>query len=94
LPGEKYLFTPVNYGEINLIILPSNIKLIISVDDYRINHDDNFVLVENSLKENPYENRVIKMNSWGNIYWEFGRGILSNPKDVFIDYNGELYIST
>ena len=42
----------------------------------------NFVIIESDTLDSTYSSKAVKLDTYGNVIWEFGPGYEVNPKDV------------
>lgn len=94
---DTYSFKFSNTGNFSFFIHPSivneNVTGKISVQFNNPTNQSDFLLVEADAGSSIYGNRVILIDTWGNIKWNFGEGMLYNPKDARVGSNGTYLIS-
>jgi plastocyanin len=83
-PGEQFSFTFNNLGTFYWFAYPTIVTGIIYVSASGVSSTDQYLLVENDMSSSAFGSRIVKINSYGKIIWEFGTGYLCNPKDVRI----------
>jgi len=93
-PGDRYSFKFVTVGEFNWFIYPNILTGKVTVNRNRISNLDKFIILENDGLDSPFSSRVIKVNSWGNITWDFGSSYLVKPRDARPMLNNKVIIST
>jgi plastocyanin len=92
-PGEQFSFNFKNLGTFYWFAYPSIVSGAIYVSSGA--SDDKYYLVENDMSNSAFGSRVIKVNSFGKILWEFGSGHIVNPKDIRVSSNeSSIIIST
>lgn len=82
LPGEGFSYTFYNLGTFNWFAYPTIVTGTVHVSSSGVSPADQYMLVENDGLESAFGNRVIKIDSWGNVIWSYGEGFLVDPKDV------------
>ena len=93
-PGERYSFKFVSVSEINYFTYPDILIGKITVTRNRISSRDEFLILESDSLESPFSSRVIKVDSYGNVLFDFGSGYLVKPRDARPLINGGSVIST
>jgi hypothetical protein len=81
-PGEGFSYTFYNLGTFNWFAYPTIVTGMVHVSASGVSPTDQYMIVENDGSESAFGNRVIKIDSWGNVIWSYGEGFLVNPKDV------------
>jgi hypothetical protein len=82
LPGQYYSFSFLNIGVYDYFVYPYIYTAKISCMETSVVPDDEFVLVENDPSNGSYLNRIIRIDSLGNVIWEFGQSYVSFIKDA------------
>jgi hypothetical protein len=92
-PGQQFAWTFSSGGIFNWFSYPSIITGSINVASAGVSQSDNYLIVEKDPSPSIGGARVIKVDSFGNIIWSFGEGILYNPNDVRRLANDSVIIS-
>ncbi len=93
-PGESYSFKFNNEGEYPWFVYPSIIAGKIKVTEQRLSVQDEYYILESDGLDSPFSSRLIKVDAWGNVVFEWGAGFLVKPRDVRPMLNDKLLIST
>jgi len=93
-PGETYTFKFDIEGEYDWFVYPSIITGKINVTPQRLSPQDEYYILESDGLDSPFSSRLIKVDAWGNILWEFGSGYLVKPRDVRPMLDNKVLIST
>lgn len=93
LPGQYYSFRFINVGTYDYFVYPFIYTGQVSATETSIVPDDNFVLAENDPDNGSFLNRVIKIDSWGNVIWEFGQSYVAFVKDAIPVSENEVVIT-
>jgi len=92
--GESWSWKFTSVGTFNYFVYPSILIGKITVTKNRISIRDQFFILENDGLESPFSSRVIKVDGYGNILWNFGDGYLVKPRDARPLLNDNVIIST
>jgi len=92
--GESYSFKFNNEGEYSWFVYPSIITGEIKVTERRLSVQDEYYILESDGLDSPFSSRLIKVDSWGHVVFEWGSGFLVKPRDVRIMLNNKVIIST
>ncbi len=82
LPGNYFTFRFINNGILDYFVYPFIHSGKLYISESSIIPDDHFIIVENDDNEGSYLNRIIKVDCWGNVVWEFGNTYVSSIKDA------------
>jgi plastocyanin len=93
-PGEQYSKHFDEGGSFDWFSYPDVVTGSVHVDSAGVSQSDEYLMVEKDIIPSVGGGRVIKVNSWGNITWTFGSGMLYDPKDVRRLSNNSIIIST
>jgi len=93
-PGESYSFKFNNEGEYPWFVYPSIITGEIKVTEQRLSVQDEYYILESDGLDSPFSSRLIKVDAWGNVVFEWGSGFLVKPRDVRPMLNNKVVIST
>jgi hypothetical protein len=93
-PGEQYSTTFNNSGIYGWFAYPSIITGTIDVIEDGVSQSDNYWVVEKDLIPSIGGGRILKLDSWGNILFKYGEGMLYDPKDVRKLTGSSIIIST
>jgi hypothetical protein len=93
-PGERYSFKFVSVGETGFFIYPGILTGKITVTRNRISSRDEFLILESDGLESPFSSRVIRVDCYGNVRWEFGNSYLVRPRDCRPLLSSGVIIST
>jgi hypothetical protein len=93
-PGDRYAYKFVTVGEFGWFVYPDILVGKVTVTRNRISSRDQYLVLENDGLESPFSSRVIKVDSWGNVVFEFGNSYLVKPRDSRPLLNGNIIIST
>ena len=93
-PGETYSYRINGYGTHNWFVYPWIITGSILVAEQYIGDNSNFYLLESDGLATPYTSRAIRIDTWGNVLWSFGTGLLIQPHDIRPMNDGRILIST
>ncbi len=92
--GESYSFRFVSMGEYDWFVYPDILTGTVNITVNRFSSNDNFYVLENDGQESPFSSRVVKVDSWGNVLWSMGEGLMVKPRDARPMLNGKVLIST
>ena len=92
--GDTFTFSFDIGGSFDYFIYPDILTGTINVTEQRLSSRDNFFILESDGKQSPFSSRLIKVDSYGNVIFSFGEGVLVAPRDVRVLSNGNLLIST
>jgi len=92
--GEQYSKSFDEGGAFDWFSYPDIVTGSINVEASGVSQSDEYLMVEKDIIPSVGGGRIIKVNSWGNITWTFGSGILYDPKDVRRLSNNSIIIST
>lgn len=81
-PGEQYARTFDEGGDFGWFSYPGIVTGKVNVAPAGVSQSDEYLIVEKDPVPSVGSGRVSRINSWGNIVWTFGDGILYDPKDV------------
>lgn len=81
-PGEAYAFTFDNVGSFSWFAYPDIQTGSVISSGARISSTDQYLVLEKEETPSVYGSRVVRVDAWGNVVWDFGEGILYDPKDV------------
>jgi hypothetical protein len=93
-PGDSYSFNFITGGEFDWFTYPDILTGEIVVTNQRISSRDLYYLLESDGLESPFTSRLIKVDSWGNLLFSFGEGLIVKPRDVRPMLNGNVLLST
>lgn len=94
LPGEEFSYTFNNLGDVSWFEYPSIVTGTVKVSEARVSDRDEFLILENDTSSFLFGSRVIKVDAWGNVAFEWGSGMLVNPHDARPLVDGGIIIST
>ena len=80
--GDTYQFTFDTNGSFNWFVYPSILTAQITVSTQRLSSTDNYIILENDGLLSPFSSRIIKVNSSGDVLWDFGNSYLVLPRDA------------
>ena len=92
-PGDSYAFQFDNVGSFAWFAYPSIVTGAIVSSSARIASSDQYLILEKETEPSVYGNRVVRVDAWGNVVWNFGEGIILDPKDVRALPNDAVMIS-
>ena len=92
--GETYLFQFSQLGTFYWFVNPGILTGKIECTEYRFNDSDNIYILESDNIESPFASQIRKINKNGETLWAFGNGYLVKPRDIRIEANGKITIST
>jgi len=92
-PLDRFAYKFTTEREYKWFSYPDLVKGDITVSRIKAFSSDNFVILERDNLESPFTSRAIKIDIYGNIITEFGKGYLVKPSDARPLNNGIL-IST
>jgi hypothetical protein len=81
-PGEQYSVTFDDGGDFGWFAYPSIVTGTVGVSPAGVSQADEYLVVEKDPVPSVGSGRVSRVDSWGNIVWTFGEGVLYDPKDV------------
>jgi hypothetical protein len=93
-PGEQYAKSFDSVEEVAWFAYPSIVTGLVNVTASRISASDQYLILEKDPKGSVFGSRVIRVDSWGNVIWTFGEGVLFDPKDVRPLEGNSVIIST
>jgi hypothetical protein len=94
MSGEEFSYSFNNLGEVNWFEYPSIVTGVVKVSEARVSDRDKFLILENDTSSFLFGSRVIKVDAWGNVVFEWGNGMLVNPHDARPMINDGVIIST
>lgn len=92
-PSDRFAYKFTTEREYKWFSYPDLVKGDIMVSKIKAFSSDHFVILERDNLESPFTSRAIKIDVYGNIITEFGKGYLVKPSDARPLNNGIL-IST
>ncbi len=94
LPLDRFAFK-FSEGEYSWFSSPDFTKGSISVTKTRISPLNQYIILERDNLESPFSSRMIKIDAWGKILLEFGKGgYLVKPSDARAMNDNKILIST
>jgi hypothetical protein len=93
-PGETYSFEFISGGEFDWFTYPDILTGEVVVTNQRISSRDMYYLLESDGLDSPFTSRLIKVDSWGNLLFSFGEGLITKPRDARPMINGNVVLST
>jgi hypothetical protein len=93
-PGERWGFKFLSVEEQDWFTYPDILTGKISITKNRISTRDEFWVLESDNLESPFSSRLLKVDSFGNVIFDFGSGYLVKPRDVRSQIDGSIVIST
>lgn len=91
--GERFAFKVSTAGEYYWFSYPNIVTGRILAFDAKVASENEFIIVESDGLESPFAGRVIKVDAWGNILMEFGKGYLVAPTSASPLLNNGVLIS-
>ena len=93
-PGETYSYRMSGYGNHSWFVYPWIITGNVVVAEQYIGDNSYFYLLESDGLATPYTSRATRIDTWGNVLWSFGEGLLIQPHDIRPINDGRILIST
>ena len=94
LPGESWSFTFNTDGTYPWFVYPTILTGTVNVSTNVILPSDTFLVTERNPAFPLFGGRVIQVDGWGNVVWNYGSGFIADPKDAVSEPDGTIVIST
>jgi hypothetical protein len=78
--GESWSYKFVSVNDNSYFVYPDVLTGRVNVVEYRINTSDTFIIAENDGLNTPFSSRIIKLDCYGNVLWDFGNSYLIQPR--------------
>lgn len=92
-PGGEVAIPFPNQGDFAWFAHPNVVSGVVHVGAAAVAEDSRYVVLEKEESGSFVGSRVAMLDSWGNVLWTFGHGLLSDPTDVRPLADGAMMVS-